>query len=316
MSSEWKYGNWIAASWDRRERGRNTLLGIEEWLFRKRSDLQEVAIARVPDRGDGLFLDALVQFLEVDEFVYHEAFALPPLLYHPRPERVLIAGGGDGLALREALRDPRVEEVVLVEIDAVVIEACREYLPRLHRGSFDDPRSKIRVEDALAYLEDTSELFDVVLIDLLDGYDRPALELLRRAIELSRKVMNRGAILGAFGELSLPDLPLRSVHRELSRRFQHVAVHQAAIESFAGSYGFLLASDAVDFVHAPGEPFRERATALAGSSRSLVPERFPQCLCLPPFLRDALEEDAPPARETLAEAYSWIEKPGITPSAS
>lgn len=308
MSSEWKYGNWIAASWDRRERGRNTLLGVDEWLFRNRSDYQEVAIARVPDRGEGLFLDALVQFLEVDEFIYHEAFALPPLLYHPRPERVLIAGGGDGLALRETLRDPRVQEVVLVEIDPMVIEACREHLPRLHRGSFDDPRAKIRITDALAYLESAAVPFDVVLIDLLDGYDRPALELLRRAIELARPVMRPGAILGAFSEISLPELPLGPVYREVSRRFEQVAVHQAAIESFAGSYGFVLASDAVDFLRAPAEPFRERAAALLGASRSLVPEQFPQCFHLPLFIRQALE--APPAavRESRGSAYSWIEK--------
>lgn len=308
MSSEWKYGNWIAASWDRRERGRNTLLGIDEWLFRKRSDFQEVAIARVPDRGEGLFLDALVQFLEIDEFVYHEAFALPPLLYHPRPERVLIAGGGDGLALRETLRDPRVEEVVLVEIDRMVIDACREHLPRLHRGSFDDPRSKICVGDALAYLESSPRLFDVVLIDLLDGYDRPAIEILRRAIGHARKAMRPGAILGAFGEISLPELPLQPVYRELSRQFQQVAVHQAAIESFAGSYGFVLASDAVDFVRAPAEPFRERASALMGDSRSLVPEVFPHCFHLPLFVRQALEAAPALVRESLGSAYSWIEK--------
>jgi spermidine synthase len=312
MSSEWKYGNWIAASWDKRERGRNILLGVEEWLFRRRSELQEIAIARVPDRGEGLFLDALVQFLEVDEFVYHEAFALPPLLYHPRPQRVLIAGGGDGLALREALRDPRVEEVVLVEIDGMVIDACREYLPRLHRGSFDDPRSTIRVQDALAYLESPPLLFDVVLIDLLDGYDRPALELLRRAIDLARKAMNPGAILGGFGELSLPELPLRPVYRELRRRFRHVAVHQAAIESFSGSYGFLLASDEVDFFHAPTETTRARAADLSGPSRFLVPERFPDCFRLPPYLKEALDrapELVPPVRAALRGAYSWIAKP-------
>ena len=78
MSSDWKYGNWIAASWDRLHRGRHILLGIDNWIFRERSEFQEVAIARVPDSGKGLFLDAVVEFLEVDEFVYHESMSLPP----------------------------------------------------------------------------------------------------------------------------------------------------------------------------------------------------------------------------------------------
>ena len=142
MSTDWKSENWIAASWDRLQNGRQLLLGIEQWIFRQRSEFQEVAIAAVPDYGRGLFLDAVVELLELDEFVYHESFALPPLLYHPRPRRVLIQGGGDGCALREVLRDPRVEEVVLVELDGLVIDACREHLKELHRGSFDDPRAR------------------------------------------------------------------------------------------------------------------------------------------------------------------------------
>ena len=177
MSSAWMSENWTAASLDRLQRGRHILLGIEQWIYRERSEFQEVAIASVPEFGNGLFLDAVVEFLEIDEFIYHESVALPPLLFHPSPKRVLIEGGGDGLVLREVLRDPRVEEVVMVEIDALVSEAGKEHLKELHRGSFDDERAEILIQDVFPYLENSTKPCDGILVDLLDGYDQFAARL-------------------------------------------------------------------------------------------------------------------------------------------
>jgi spermidine synthase len=307
MSRPWTSGNWIAASWDRLHRGRHLLLGVEQWLFRERSEFQEVAIARVPDFGKTLFLDAVHEIVEADEFVYHEAVALPALLHHPAPERVLIAGGGDGLVLREVLRDPRVERVVLVELDALVIEACREHLADIHCGSFDDPRAGVIVGDALAYLETPPELYDVVIMDLLDPYERFAVELFQSALPLAKAALSPGGIVATFGEVAMPHLPVRPLYQALERLFAHVAMHRETIESFAGAYGFLLASNAIDFTAAPEEPFRERAAALTGPLRSLVPEAFPSCFVLPPYISDARRAPAPPPPEALGEGFSWIE---------
>lgn len=304
MSSTWKSESWTAASWDKLSRGRHVLLGIDRWIFRERSDFQEVAIATVPDYGKGLFLDALVEVLEVDEFVYHEAFALTPVLFHPAPRRVLIAGGGDGLALREVLRDPRVEEVALVEIDALVIEACKAHLPELHRGSFDDPRAAIAVGDALAYLEDPPCRFDVVLVDLLDGYDEASLALYGRVLPLVKGALAPGGIVGAFGEVALPHMPVWSIRRALMDRFSHVALHRAALESFSATYGFLLASDGVDFERVPTGAIVERVTTLPSPPRALVPEQFPSCFRVPRYLEDALDAETPPP---LPGSYEWIE---------
>lgn len=304
MSSTWKSESWIAASWDKLSRGRHVLLGIDEWIFRERSDFQEVAIATVPDYGKGLFLDALIEVLEIDEFVYHEAFALTPVLFHPFPKRVLIAGGGDGLALREVLRDPRVEEVVMVEIDALVIEACKTYLPELHRGSFDDPRANIRVDDALAYLESPPSRFDVVLVDLLDGYDAASIALYQRALPLVQKALAPDGIVGAFGEIALPHMPVWAIRRALKQLFSHVAFHRATLESFSGSYGFLLASETMAFDRVPTEKIVERASHLEMEPRSLVPRLFPACFQIPRYIREALDAGATPP---LPGDFEWIE---------
>ena len=307
MSSEWKSENWIAASWDKLQSGRHILLGIEQWIFRQRSEFQEVAIAAVPDYGRGLFLDAVLELVELDEFVYHESLALPPLLHHPRPRRVLIQGGGDGCALREVLRDPRVEEVVLVELDGLVIDACREHLGALHQGSFDDPRVRILVQDVFPYLESEPEPFDIVLVDLLDGYDTESVALYHRVLEATRRVLAPGGIVGGYGDLAPPAVPARYVVQGLRSAFTHTAMHRASIESFGGAYGFVLASDDIDFRSTPRERLLERAASLSGPLRALTPEAFPGCFQVPPYLEAALADPAPPPKPSLEDGFGWLE---------
>ena len=298
MSNEWRFENWIAASWDRLSPGRHILLGIERWIFRKQSKYQEVAIAEVPAYGRALFLDSVVEFVAHDEFVFHEALSLPPLLFHPCPRRVLIQGGGDGLALREVLRDPRVEEVVVVEIDPVVIEACKEHLSDLHRDSFKDRRATILTQDVFPFLETTNQIFDVVLVDLIDGYDETSVDLYRKVLPLSGRVLAPGAILSAFGDLARPLFSILPVYQALKKQFRYLEMHPATIESFGGAYGFLVASDTLDFRAQPTVVIEERASQLIGALRSLVPEHFPSCFVLPPFLQAELSHGRePPPRQ-------------------
>jgi spermidine synthase len=303
------FENWIAASWDRLSPGRQILLGIEQWIYRETSPYQEVAIARVPEFGRGLFLDGVVQFLELDEYVYHEHLTLPPLLFHPNPKRVLIQGGGDGLALREVLRDPRVEEVVLVEIDEVVVDACKTHLSDLHRGSFDHPKARVIVQDVVDYLNNDPGRFDVVLGDLVDVFDPKVLALYDNVLSLTKQTLAPDAIVCYFGELAHPSYRLTPLYVTLARKFQNVETHRAVIDSFSSEYGFVLASEDVSFRDASTSILRDRAEQLDGSLRALVPERFPSAFHLPPYLekhfRKALDDPAY-RPETAEGAFGWI----------
>jgi len=309
MSSKWMSENWIAASWDHLSSGRQILLGIEQWIFRERSAYQEVAIARVPEFGRGLFLDGNVQFLELDEFIYHEHLVIPPLLFHPSPGRVLIQGGGDGLALRELLRDRRLEEAVLVEIDEVVIKACLEHLPDLHRGSFNDTRARVVVGDVVEFLTGEPGSFDIILGDLIDVYDEGALALYDKVLPLTKKALAPGGIVCLFGELAHPTYRVTPLYVGLARNFHHVEMHRVCIDSFSSDYGFILASDEVDFRQVPPTTLTERSESLSGSLRSIVPERFPSDFLLPPYLRKHLGEalqNASYAPQPTNETLSWI----------
>ncbi|MHA6783397.1 polyamine aminopropyltransferase [Pseudonocardia saturnea] len=120
-----------------------------------------------------LYLDGDLQFSSVDEHRYTEALVHPVLSRDPR--RVLVLGGGDGLAARELLRHPSVTEVVQVELDPAVLDLARTRLADLNAGALDDPRVRVVVDDGFRWLREApSGAFDAVVVDLPDP-DTPTL---------------------------------------------------------------------------------------------------------------------------------------------
>lgn len=139
-----------------------------EMLFHERSDFQDVKIFDSYEYGRVLTLDDCVMLTEQDEHVYHEMITHPAALTHPNPRRVLVIGGGDGGTVREMARHPEVEEIVLVEIDDVVIEQCRKWLPQTACG-LDHDKVKLIVGDGIDYVQKGEpESFDIIIIDSTD----------------------------------------------------------------------------------------------------------------------------------------------------
>ncbi|MBA2644230.1 MAG: methyltransferase domain-containing protein, partial [Solirubrobacterales bacterium] len=130
---------------------------------------QEITLTRSRDGRDlRLFLNGDLQFSSLDEHRYHESL-VHPAMSGPH-ERVLVLGGGDGLALREVLRYPDVREVVEVELDPRMIElaSSRPDLRALNADAMEDPRVRVVVADAFKWLREGSERFDVVIVDFPD----------------------------------------------------------------------------------------------------------------------------------------------------
>lgn len=138
-----------------------------EKLFSGKSEFQKVEIYQTKSHGRMLLNDDLVMTTERDEFVYHEMIAHVPMFVHPNPKNVLIIGGGDGGTAREVLRHPSVESCLMVEIDAMVVEASRKFLPSTS-SSFSDPRFEILIEDGLKFVRESERKFDVILVDSTD----------------------------------------------------------------------------------------------------------------------------------------------------
>lgn len=137
-------------------------------LFSGKSDFQKVDVYDTYAYGRLLALDGKVMTSENDEYVYHEMIAHIPLQVHPEAKRVLIIGGGDGGAARECLRYDSIEEVVMVEIDAMVVEASRRYLPGI-AAELDNPRLSLIIGDGIQYVQDAPDgTFDLVIVDSTD----------------------------------------------------------------------------------------------------------------------------------------------------
>lgn len=115
-------------------------------------------------------LDGRIQLTERDESFYQEMITYIPINVHPNPRRVLIIGGGDGGVAREAARHPSVEHVDLVEIDRMVLDLAREYLPFIASG-LDNPKVSVHVADGLAFLKEhvaVGKKYDVIITDSTD----------------------------------------------------------------------------------------------------------------------------------------------------
>jgi len=120
--------------------------------------------------GFQLFLNSNLQFNSRDEYRYHEALVHPAMLSTKKPRRVLVMGGGDGLALREILKYESVESVTLVDLDPAMTSLWKHYksLAELNKHSYDDPRVTVINNDAFVWLGETSSEFDLAIVDFPD----------------------------------------------------------------------------------------------------------------------------------------------------
>ncbi len=219
---------------------------IEEVLYRGHTRFQSIEIIRTGSFGKCLVLDNKIQSSEIDEFIYHEALVQPAMITHPHPEKVFIAGGGEGATLREVLSHQTVKRAVMIDIDEEVIATCKKYLPDYHRGAFEDKRTELRHTDAREYLAKSGETFDIIIIDLTEPVEEGPAYLLytKEFYQLVRDRLNDNGIISVqAGSASLNELLcLTAVYQTLKSVFPIVCAYQADIPSFGGSWGFCLAS--------------------------------------------------------------------------
>ncbi len=141
----------------------------DEIIFSRDTRYQHIVLTRFKD-DIRLFLNSHLQFSSRDEYRYHESLVHPGLASVPAPRRVLVLGGGDGLAVREILKYPQVESITLVDLDPDMTRlfSTHPMLVALNQKSFLSPRVHIVNADAFPWIEASSDSFDFIAIDFPD----------------------------------------------------------------------------------------------------------------------------------------------------
>lgn len=265
---------------------------VDEVLYRNRTGHQDLVIFRNNEFGRVMALDGVVQTTEGDEFVYHEMLAHVPILAHGRARRVLIIGGGDGGMLREVLRHETVTHVTQVEIDAEVIETCKQYLPNHSRGAFDDPRVDIVIDDGFEFVSRAGDSFDVIISDSTDPIGPGEALYTQDFYAGCRQRLGEGGVLVTQnGNLFTQLDEVRTTAARLAPLFADATFYTAAVPTYlGGAMAFAWATDDAALRRVPLEELQARCTRSGIETRFYTPEVHQAAFALPRFVLDAVSK--------------------------
>ena len=252
-----------------------------------RSPHQDVEVHDSATFGKLFRLDGHFMTSERDEFFYHENLVHPAAVTHPAPERALIVGGGDGGSAEELLKHPTMKSVTLCELDLAVVDITRKYLHAVHRGALDDPRLELRIGDGFAFVRETAEQYDLIVLDLTDP-GGPSTPLY--TTEFYRACAARLNPVGAMTlHIASPVAHPQRVREGLSRlraAFPLVTPYLTSIPLYGGMWMMAMASTALD-PRKPSAPEIDRRIAQRGlrDLQYYNGEMHRAALALPNFVR-------------------------------
>ncbi len=216
-------------------------------IFAKTTHYQRILITR-QENDIRLFLNAHLQFSSRDEYRYHEALIHPGLNSIDNPARVLVLGGGDGMAVREILKHPKVKSVTLVDLDQEMtrIFSQIDFLRDLNKGAFADSRVHVINTDAFVWLkEHPIEKFDFIVLDFPDPanysigklYTITFFRLLRQALNTDGRV-----VIQSTSPLAARKSYWCVAHTLAAAGFENITPYHAYVPSF-GEWGFVMGSE-------------------------------------------------------------------------
>jgi len=213
---------------------------VKKILYSGQSRFQRIDVLDTHEYGRMLVLYGSVMFTERDDFVYHEMMAHVSYYSHGGPSSALVIGGGDGLTARELLKHSSIRSVVVVDIDEMVVERCKEFFPE-SKAALDDPRVKVRFADGAEFVRKTDERFDIVLVDSSDPVPPSDVLFRREFFENCKRCLGPGGILIAQTESPFynPDVikevyaSLREIFRIVKPMVAWIPTYPSALWSFA-----------------------------------------------------------------------------------
>ncbi|HRP69748.1 MAG TPA: hypothetical protein PLY93_09485, partial [Turneriella sp.] len=230
------------------------------------------------------------------EFLYHEPLAHVGGISIDGPKKALVIGGGDGGAAEEFLKYKTIEKVVMVELDGGVVDACKEHIPLISNGAFENPKLELRIEDGIKYVFETKEVFDQVLLDLTDPFG-PSIELYTHEFyeQIARILSDKGVLsLHIESPITRPEL-FAKLYWTLKSVFPIVRPMTNYVPLYGALWGFALASKTTDPTTLDKKTIVERLNAHALPSLKFYNEDTHHSLmALPNYVREMLHQKQEP----------------------
>jgi spermidine synthase len=230
----------------------NSSIGYFYTVSRKlrscRTLFQKLELVDTKEFGRVLILDGITQVAQSCEFAYHEPMVHPAMCTHPCPRHVLVIGAGDGGIIREVLKYPCVESVVLAELDEGVIAFSKKYLRSVHRDAFSDHRLSIHIVDGRKYVEEHPAAFDVVIMDMTDPFG-PSRYLYTTDFfsSVKRSMKNRRGVFAMHTESPVArPRTFSCIQHTLRSVFSHACPLYVYIKMYAVLWSITVCSDGSD----------------------------------------------------------------------
>lgn len=211
---------------------------IEKQLFSKQSDYQRIDVFESREFGRILALDGNIMLTERDEFIYNEMIVHVPMAVHNNIQNVLVIGAGDGGVVKELTRYDRIKHIDLVEMDPMVVEACRQYLPG-NACQLDDIRVQIHYENALKFIRYCEDTYDLIIVDSNDPYG-PSEGLFTKEFygNCYKALKEDGIMVNQQGSpfYKQDAEAMQRSHKRIANTFPISRVYQAHIPTYAAGY--------------------------------------------------------------------------------
>ena len=213
-------------------------LRVNRQLYSKQSDYQRIDVFDTPEFGRVLALDGNIMLTERDEFIYDEMIVHVPMAVHPDITKVLVIGAGDGGVVRELTRYEQIKRIDLVEMDELVVEACRQYLPD-NACRLDDERVHIYFENGLKFIRRCEEEYDLIIVDSNDPFG-PSEGLFTREFygNCYKALKKDGIMVNQQGSPFYAEdaHAMQRSHKRIASTFPICRVYQAHIPTYAAGY--------------------------------------------------------------------------------
>jgi len=211
---------------------------VDRQIASVQSDFQRIDVFDSYAFGRVLVLDGCIMLTEKDEFIYHEMMTHVPMAVNPEIRDILVIGAGDGGVVRELARYDSIRRIDMVEIDKLVVDICRKYLPQT-ACKLDDPRVSIYYEDGLKFVRRKHNEYDLIIVDSTDPFG-PGEGLFTKEFygNCFKALKEDGILVNQHENPFYPDdaAAVRRIHKQIVLSFPLSRLYQAHIPTYPSGH--------------------------------------------------------------------------------